>query len=67
MKMVTTSSARLLYSKVRHELIHPDLLKVYLKLGWVKLNTYYSGLTAMAYAGALVMNPLKKTAALRIL
>jgi trehalose-6-phosphate synthase len=33
----------------------------------VKLNTYYSGLTAMAYARALVMNPFKKTAALRIL
>jgi hypothetical protein len=43
------------------------VLKVYLRLGWVKLNTYYSGLTAIAYAGALVMNPFKKTAALRIL
>jgi hypothetical protein len=43
------------------------VLKVYLRLGWVKLNTYYSGLTAMAYPGALVMNPFKKTAVLRIL
>jgi hypothetical protein len=36
------------------------LLKVYLRLGWLKLHAYYEKLTSIAYAGAIVMNPYRK-------
>jgi hypothetical protein len=36
------------------------LLKVYLRLGWLKLHAYYEKLTSVAYAGAVVMNPYRK-------
>jgi hypothetical protein len=36
------------------------LLKVYLKLGWLKLHAYYEKLTSIAYAGSIVMNPYRK-------
>jgi hypothetical protein len=35
-------------------------LKVYLRLGWLKLHAYYEKLTSIAYAGVLVMNPYRK-------
>jgi hypothetical protein len=36
------------------------LLKVYLRLGWLKLHAYYEKLTLVAYAAAIVMNPYRK-------
>jgi hypothetical protein len=36
------------------------LLKVYLRLGWLKLHAYYEKLTSVAYAAAIVMNPYRK-------
>jgi hypothetical protein len=36
------------------------LLKVYLRLGWLKLHACYEKLTSVAYAGAVVMNPYRK-------
>jgi hypothetical protein len=36
------------------------ILKVYLRLGWLKLHAYYEKLTSIAYAGAVVMNPFRK-------
>jgi hypothetical protein len=36
------------------------LLKVYLRLRWLKLHAYYEKLTSIAYAGVLVMNPYRK-------
>lgn len=40
------------------------LLQVYVKLGWKKLDEYYSKLTGTAYIAAVVFNPCKKWAAL---
>jgi hypothetical protein len=37
------------------------LLKVYLRLGWLKLHAYYEKLTSIAYAGSIVINPYRKT------
>jgi hypothetical protein len=36
------------------------LLKVHLRLGWVKLHHYYKLFTFIAYSGAVIMNPFKK-------
>lgn len=36
------------------------LLKVFIKLGWKKLDRYYNRLTSAAYVGAVVFNPAKK-------
>jgi hypothetical protein len=36
------------------------LLKVYLRLGWLKFHAYYEKLTSVAYAAAIVMNPYRK-------
>jgi hypothetical protein len=36
------------------------LLKVYLRLGWLKLHAYYEKLTSIAYASSIVMNPYRK-------
>jgi hypothetical protein len=36
------------------------LLKVYLRLGWLKFHTYYEKLTLIAYASSIVMNPYRK-------
>jgi hypothetical protein len=36
------------------------LLKVYLRLGWLKLHAYYEKLTSIAYAGSIVINPYRK-------
>ncbi|KAM5350163.1 hypothetical protein ACJ41O_006668 [Fusarium nematophilum] len=36
------------------------LLKVYIKLGWKKLNDYYGKLTSTAYVAAVVFHPCKK-------
>jgi hypothetical protein len=36
------------------------IMKIYLSLGWVKLDLYYRKMTQLAYAGATVMNPFKK-------
>jgi hypothetical protein len=36
------------------------LLKVYIKLGWKKLNDYYDKLTSTAYVAAVVFHPCKK-------
>lgn len=36
------------------------LLKIYVKLGWKKLNDYYSKLTSTAYVAAVVFHPCKK-------
>jgi hypothetical protein len=36
------------------------LLKIYIKLGWKKLNDYYSKLTSTAYVAAVVFHPCKK-------
>jgi hypothetical protein len=36
------------------------LLKVYLRLGWLKLHAYYEKLTSIAYAGSIIMNPYRK-------
>lgn len=40
------------------------LLKVYIKLGWKKLNKYYGKLTSTAYAAAVIFHPCKKWRAL---
>lgn len=40
------------------------LLKIYIKLGWKKLNNYYGKLTSAAYAAAVVFHPCKKWRAL---
>ncbi|KAK9446351.1 Ribonuclease H-like protein [Metarhizium brunneum] len=40
------------------------LLKVYIKLGWKKLNDYYGKLTSTAYVAAVVFHPCKKWQAL---
>ena len=40
------------------------LLKIYIKLGWKKLNDYYSKLTSTAYVAAVVFHPCKKWRAL---
>ncbi|KAK2684765.1 hypothetical protein QWA68_016289 [Fusarium oxysporum] len=36
------------------------LLKIYIKLGWKKLNEYYGKLTSTAYIAAVVFHPCKK-------
>ncbi|KID93789.1 Ribonuclease H-like protein, partial [Metarhizium majus ARSEF 297] len=36
------------------------LLKVYIKLGWKKLNDYYGKLTSTAYVAAVIFHPCKK-------
>ncbi|EXK24127.1 hypothetical protein FOMG_19136 [Fusarium oxysporum f. sp. melonis 26406] len=36
------------------------LLKVFIKLGWKKLQKYYNRLTSAAYVSAAVFNPAKK-------
>jgi hypothetical protein len=36
------------------------LLKVYLRLGWLKLHGYYAKLTSIAYMAAVVLNPYRK-------
>ncbi|KAJ6436956.1 ATPase [Purpureocillium lavendulum] len=36
------------------------LLKIYIKLGWKKLNDYYGKLTSTAYVAAVVFHPCKK-------
>ncbi|KAL6405347.1 Ribonuclease H-like protein [Ilyonectria robusta] len=40
------------------------LLKIYIKLGWKKLNDYYGKLTSTAYIAAVVFHPCKKWRAL---
>jgi hypothetical protein len=40
------------------------LLKIYIKLGWKKLNDYYGKLTSTAYVAAVVFHPCKKWRAL---
>ncbi|OAQ57268.1 ribonuclease H-like protein [Purpureocillium lilacinum] len=40
------------------------LLKIYIRLGWKKLNCYYGKLTSTAYAAAVVFHPCKKWRAL---
>ena len=40
------------------------LLKIYMKLGWKKLNDYYGKLTSTAYVAAAVFHPCKKWQAL---
>ena len=40
------------------------LLKVYIKLGWKKLDRYYSLLTPTAYVAAVIFHPCKKWALL---
>jgi hypothetical protein len=40
------------------------LLRVYIKLGWKKLNDYYGKLTSTAYVAAVVFHPCKKWRAL---
>jgi hypothetical protein len=32
------------------------LLKVYLRLDWLKIHAYYEKLTLIAYAGSIIMN-----------
>ncbi|KJZ69667.1 hypothetical protein HIM_10940 [Hirsutella minnesotensis 3608] len=36
------------------------LLKVFIKLGWKKMEKYYSRLSGASYVGAVVFNPAKK-------
>ncbi|RKK79920.1 hypothetical protein BFJ71_g16096 [Fusarium oxysporum] len=36
------------------------LLKIYIKLGWKKLNCYYGKLTSSAYVAAVIFHPCKK-------
>ncbi|GKU17438.1 unnamed protein product, partial [Fusarium langsethiae] len=36
------------------------LLKIYIKLGWKKMNEYYGKLTSTAYIAAVVFHPCKK-------
>jgi hypothetical protein len=43
------------------------LLKVYIKLAWLKLYSYYEKLTSIAYASVIAMNPFKKFQALETL
>jgi hypothetical protein len=43
------------------------LLKVYLKLAWLKLYSYYEKLTSIAYAGVVAISPFKKFPALETL
>lgn len=40
------------------------LLKIYIKLGWKKLNEYYEKLSSTAYIAAVVFHPCKKWRAL---
>jgi hypothetical protein len=40
------------------------LLKIYIKLGWKKLNDYYGKLTSTAYVAAVVFHLCKKWRAL---
>ncbi|PNP43224.1 hypothetical protein TGAMA5MH_04934 [Trichoderma gamsii] len=40
------------------------LLKIYIKLGWKKLNDYYGKLTSTAYVAVVVFHPCKKWRAL---
>ncbi|KAM3538461.1 hypothetical protein ARSEF1564_008622 [Beauveria bassiana] len=40
------------------------LLKIYIKLGWKKLNEYYEKLNSTAYVAAVVFHPCKKWQAL---
>jgi hypothetical protein len=40
------------------------LLKIYIKLGWKKLNDYYGKLTSTSYVAAVVFHPCKKWRAL---
>jgi len=44
-----------------------QLLKVYIKLGWKKLNKYYSLLTPTAYMATVVFHPCKKWHRLELL
>jgi hypothetical protein len=41
-----------------------ETLKIYIKLGWKKLDSYYRRLTSPAYAAAVIFNPCKKWQAL---
>jgi hypothetical protein len=43
------------------------LLKVHLRLGWMKLHHYYKLLTPITYPGAVIMNPFKKSTHLETL
>jgi hypothetical protein len=43
------------------------LLKVYIKLAWLKLYFYYEKLTSIAYAGVIAISPFKKFQALETL
>jgi hypothetical protein len=43
------------------------LLKVYLRLAWLKLYSYYEKLISIAYAGVVAMSPFKKFPALETL
>jgi hypothetical protein len=40
------------------------LLKIYIRLGWKKLNAYYGKLTSTTYVAAVVFHPCKKWRAL---
>jgi hypothetical protein len=35
------------------------ILKVYVRLGWLKLHDYYEKLTSVAYAGVQAINPFR--------
>ena len=37
-----------------------QLLNIYIKLGWKKLNDYYGKLTSTAYVAAVIFHPCKK-------
>jgi hypothetical protein len=43
------------------------LLKVYVRLAWLKLHFYYEKLTSIAYAGVIAISPFKKFQALETL
>jgi hypothetical protein len=43
------------------------MLKVYLRLGWYKLNEYYTKLISVAYNCAVIMNPFYKLKGLKSL
>jgi hypothetical protein len=43
------------------------LLKVYIRLAWLKLYSYYEKLISIAYAGVIAMSPFKKFQALKTL
>jgi hypothetical protein len=41
------------------------ILKIYLRLAWIKLDYYYNKLNSAAYTGAVILNPYNKINALR--